>query len=183
MAVSVSRSSSLFSFMLMLMRSRLSHRFAHSDDLVAVGAGVLLVIAGGDAEWNQAAAEPASDETKNEAEDPAKSAFLLIHVSHASVTAVLALDCDWMVWPVARRICTATLGTALDNDNLSTWLSHHWLAWNGLGSVLWLSHGLRSVLWLLWRDKRLLFGLTCRDTVINCCFAHIAFVFYLFFLL
>ena len=145
---------------------------------------MLLIIAGGDAEWNQAAAEPASDETKNEAEDPAKSAFLLIHMSHASVTAVLALDCNWMVWPVARGICTATVGTALNNDNLSTGLSHHWLAWNRLGSVLWhtLSHGLRSILWLLLCDKRLLFGLTCSYTVIYC-LAHTAFVFYLFFLI
>ena len=153
---------------------------------MAVSASVLLIVARGDAEWDQAAAEPAANEAENEAEDPAKRALLLVHVRHTGVSAVLALHGHGMVGPVARWVGAAHLRTTLNNYNLSTGLSshwlalgHHWLTWGhhhrlGLWSVLRLalSHGLRGVLWLL--DQWLLFrsDLTCRHTLINTLFIH-----------
>ena len=41
-----------------------------SNDFLAVGASVLLIVACGDAERNQAAAEPAANEAEYKAKDP-----------------------------------------------------------------------------------------------------------------
>ena len=64
-----------------------SHGFAVTDGLFAVCATVLLIVAGRDAEGDQAAAEPAAYETEHEAEDPAQCSFLLVHVCHAGLSA------------------------------------------------------------------------------------------------
>ena len=77
-----------------------SHGFMMSNDFLAVSAGVLLVVAGGNAERNQAASEPAADEAENETEDPAERALLLGHVRHTGLSAVLALNCHGVVGPV-----------------------------------------------------------------------------------
>ena len=109
-----------------------------SNALVAMGASVLLIVASGDAEGDQAAAEPAADETEDEAEDPSERALVLMHGSHAGVTAMLALDRHRVVWPVAGRIGT-TSWSSVYHDNLSTWLLHH-----GLSRLL--HHGLAGLL-------------------------------------
>ena len=102
---------------------------------------MLLIVTSRDAEGNQAAAEPATDEAKHEAEDPAERALLLINVGHASVAAVLALDSDGVIWPVARRVGASV---SLHHDD---GLRHHRLAWCHHG-LAWCRHRLA---WLLWR--------------------------------
>ena len=134
---------------------------------MTMGASVLLIVASWDAEGDQAAAEPASDEAENQAKDPSESTLLLIHVSHAGVTAMLALNSDGVVWPMARWIRTSHVSLLIDDNNLGAWLlhhhgltglCHHWLSWSGLthGSILWLAHWLWGVLRLL-TNERLLF--------------------------
>ena len=159
---------------------------------MAVGASVLLVVARGDAERNKAAAEPASNKAENEAKDPGKGALLLIHVSHAGVAAVLALDRHWMVWPVARWVGT-TVRALIDHDNLLAChgLLHHGLTWGRghhyrlarchchrllTGSILRLSHGLRGVLGRLLVNQRLLLGgdLTHSCIAVNVFSVHLA---------
>ena len=141
---------------------------------------MLLIVAGGNAERNKAAAEPAAYEAENEAKYPAKGALFLIHMSHASVSAVLALHSDGMIWPVARRV-GSTLMSAGNHDDLGTdrlsdhhglsrSLSHYWLS---LGSVLGLAHRLGGVHRLL-TDQWLLLGhgLACGDAMINILLVH-----------
>ena len=130
-----------------------------------MGAGVLLIVARGDAEWDQAATEPAADEAKNQAEDPGKSALVFGHVGDTSVTAMLALDGHWVVWPVARRVCAAgeVHATADHNHRCChhrltwlhhrllhhrlTWLLHHGLTWLLHHGLTWLLH--HGLTWLL----------------------------------
>ena len=135
-----------------------------ADDLVAVSACVLLVVASGNAEGNQTAAEPAADKAKDEAEDPAQSALLLNHVSHASVPTVLALNGDWVVWPVVGWE-RASWASNNDHARLYHWLTlHHWLShW------LLLHHRLSH--WLL-LHHRLSYGLRLsNERLFFTCFA------------
>ena len=144
---------------------------------------MFLIVACGDAKGDQAAAEPAANEAKHEAEDPAQSALLLIHVSHTRVATMLALDSDWVVWPVAWWVSSAVMFIGSNNHNLLTglhhhgltwlhhhgltwllhhgltWLHHHGLTWRShrLRGILRLSHLLRGILWLL-TNQGLLFG-------------------------
>ena len=46
-----------------------------SNDFLAVSAGVLLVVAGGNAERNQTASEPAAEEAEDAKEDPGEQAL------------------------------------------------------------------------------------------------------------
>ena len=90
-----------------------------SNDFLAVRAGVLLVVAGGNAERNQTASEPAADEAENETEDPAECALLFRHLRHAGLSTMLALYCHRMVGPVVdgeRASATRHLG----DDHCST---------------------------------------------------------------
>ena len=131
-------------------------------------ATVLLIVAGRDAEGDQAAAEPAANEAEHEAEDPAQSALLLVHVCHAGLPAELAGDSNRMVWPVVDWELTSLtlnhnhLGTWLRHHDLLSWsLHHHWLS---RGSILLASHRLRGVLGLLLVEHWLLLGHALSDT-------------------
>ena len=134
---------------------------------MAVSAGVLLIIARGNAEGDQAAAEPAADKAENETEDPSQGALILTHLGHAGMTAVLASHSDWVVWPMAFGEGTAIVA-AIDDDccrgggllhhHRLSWLLHHWLTWllhhhglsglhhHGLSGLL--HHGLTGHNWL-----------------------------------
>ena len=109
-----------------------------SNDFLAVGASVLLIVACGDAERNQAAAEPAANEAEYKAKDPTKGTFVLSHVCHASLSAVLALNSHGMVWPVIDRERTSMLTCCYDHSCLR--LLHHGLTRHGL-----LHHGLTGL--------------------------------------
>ena len=128
-------------------------------------AAVLLIVAGRDAEWDQAAAEPAANEAEHEAEDPAQGALLLVHVCHAGLPAELASDSNRMVWPVVDWELTNLtlnhnhLGTRLRNHDRLSW--HHWLS---RGSILLASHRLRGVLGLPLVERWLLLGRAMSDT-------------------
>ena len=133
---------------------------------------VLLVVACWDAEGNEATAKEASNKAEDQTEDPGKRTFFLVQVSHTCVFAMLALHSNWVFWPVARWVCTTVMRVLIYYDDLLLWhglhygltrLYHHdGLTWL-LGGVLrlshWLSHGLRSVHWLL--NQRLLLGCDC----------------------
>ena len=145
-----------------------------SNDFLAVSAGVLLVVAGGNAERNQAAAEPAADEAENEAKDPAECALLLRHLRHAGLAAVLALHCYGMVGPVVDGVRASATRHLGDDHSLGLLVDHglswHGLSWHGLSSH-WLTwHGLSSH-WLTWHglcNKRLLFR--CDSSfILHCC--------------
>ena len=149
-----------------------SHRFMMSNDFLAVSASVFLIIAGGNTEWNQAAAQPAADKAQNEAKDPTKSAFLLSDVSHACLSAMLALNSHWVVWPMVNWESTRTTWHLLDDDCLLR-LSRHGLSWHGLswhGLTLHgltrhglLHHGLLLHHWLTGHRLLLIGGLTLCD--------------------
>ena len=131
-------------------------------------ATVLLIVAGRDAEGDLAAAEPAANEAEHEAEDPAQSALLLVHVCHAGLPAELAGDSNRMVWPVVDWELTSLtlnhnhLGTWLRHHDLLSWsLHHHWLS---RGSILLAPHRLRGVLGLLLVEHWLLLGHALSDT-------------------
>ena len=79
-----------------------SHGLVLADHLEAVGAGVVLVVEGGDAEGDAAAAEPAANEAEHEAKDPGEGALVLLHVGHASVVAELAGNHGGLVGPLAE---------------------------------------------------------------------------------
>ena len=98
-----------------------SHGFMLSDHFVAMGASVLLIIERWDAERNAAAAKPAAHNAENDAENPGKGALLLCHVSHAILSAKLALNNRGVVWPVERWESTGRLLLDLYNDRLSCW--------------------------------------------------------------
>ena len=135
-----------------------------------MGALVLLIVASGDAEGDEAASKPAANEAENETQDPGKGALVLIDVSHADLAAVLASDGDGVVWPVTSWVHRLDGGGGDHHDWLSRLLLlHHGLTGNGLSvgllrSVLLLSGhggvaGLRlSHLRLSLAHKRLLLG-------------------------
>ena len=56
-----------------------------SNNFVAVSALMLLIVASGDAERDQAATEPAAYEAEHEAEDPSESAFIFVNCGHAGM--------------------------------------------------------------------------------------------------
>ena len=56
-----------------------------SNNFVAVSALMLLIVASGDAEGDQAATEPAAYEAEHEAEDPSESAFIFVNCGHAGM--------------------------------------------------------------------------------------------------
>ena len=121
---------------------------------------MLLIVASRDAEGDQAAAQPAADEAKHEAEDPAQGTLLLVHVCHTGVSAELALDCNRVVWPVVNWIWPSILNynhlstlRLSHHDRLSWSLRHHRLSH---GSILWLAHLLRGVHGLLLVEHGLL---------------------------
>ena len=57
-------------------RSRISNRLVVTNNLVAMGAGVLLVIACGDAEGNETTSEPASNNANHDAENPGEGTLV-----------------------------------------------------------------------------------------------------------
>ena len=121
---------------------RQSHRPPIADDFMAVSALVGLVVARWNAEWDQAASEPATNKTEYQAEDPGKCSFLLVKVSHAGMSAVLARDGARMVRPV--RHCVRTGVVMIYNQDLLARLHYHWLLLAHLRLLhrlgVWLGH-------------------------------------------
>ena len=120
-----------------------------SNGLVAVCAGVLMIVACGNAEGDHAASKPAANKAENETKDPSQSALLLNAMGHASVAAVLARHGDGMVRPVVhweratRSDDDGRLTTGRDHHRLHhglTRLLHHWLAWLLHHRLAWLLH-------------------------------------------
>ena len=127
---------------------------------------MLLIIAGGNAEGDQAAAEPASNEAEHETEDPAQGALLLVHVCHTGLIAVLARDSNRMVWPAVDWVETCFYHNHLSlrlyhHDSLPWSLHHHRLSHR---SVLRLAHLSRGVHWLRLGEHWLRLGHSLSDT-------------------
>ena len=74
-----------------------------ADRLFAVAALVLMVVARFAAEWNEAAAKDAADESEDHAEDPGEAPCALFHFSFALDVAILTDDPHRHGWPVVRR--------------------------------------------------------------------------------
>ena len=135
-----------------------------SNGLVAVCAGVLMIVACGNAEGDHAASEPAANKAEDETKDPSQCALLLNAMGHASVAAVLARHGDGMVRPVVhwerttRSDDDGRLTTGRDHHRLLhhglTRLLHHWLAWLLHHRLAWLLHH-----WLAWLLHHWLAGL------------------------
>ena len=66
-----------------------------SDDLVAVLAAMLLIVAHGDAEWDKTTSEPASESSDDTAEDPGKYSLGLVGLCDAGFAAELAINLLW----------------------------------------------------------------------------------------
>ena len=103
-----------------------------SHGLVAVSASVSMVVACGNAEWNQAASENAANKAEYETKDPSQCALLLHAVGHTVVAAELACHRNWMIRPVINWERTHLADddgrlTTGCNHNRLTWLLHHWL--------------------------------------------------------
>ena len=63
---------------------------------------MLLIIKCWDAERNTAASEPKSKDAAKQADEPCKCPLGLFDMSHASFSARIASDINWMVWPIVR---------------------------------------------------------------------------------
>ena len=114
--------------------TNLSHRLAITDCLLAVLTFVLLVITGWNTEGDKTASEPAANKAHDQAENPSKSSFLFIDMSHTIVLTELTLDSDGVIGPVGWWIGSCIVyivyhSSLLHNDHLLlTWRSHHhWL--------------------------------------------------------
>ena len=152
-----------------------------ADGLVAVSALVLLVIASRDAEGDEAAAEPAANETQHEAEDPGEGALLLINMGHGLFLAVHALNVHRHLGPVTLGVRTVWQAASDDHDGLlhHRLLLHHGLLLHllllhhGLLLHLLLLHGL--LLHLLLLHKRLLLNGHTRSHIlwVSLCGIHI----------
>ena len=74
-----------------------------TDNLVAVLAAMLLIVASGNAEWNEATSEPASKQCDDATEDPCESSLGLIDCGDAVFAAELACDLLGTVLKVSHR--------------------------------------------------------------------------------
>ena len=63
-----------------------------TNDLVAMLAAVLVIVASGNAEWDEAASEPAAEKGEYNAEDPGKGTLWLIDGGDTGLAAELAGD-------------------------------------------------------------------------------------------
>ena len=146
-----------------------------TDNFMAMGAGVFLIVASGNAEGDEAAAQPAADEAEDQAENPTESALVLVNVGHTSVTAVLALDRDGVVRPVASR---EGAGRSTNDSDYSLRLRHHGLTWLLHHGLAWLLHHWLS--WLLhhWLAYRLSYKRLVLGTHVSWLAVHIYFYFF-----
>ena len=63
-------------------------------------AGVFLIVALLDTEWDEAAAQPEAEDTDGDAQDPGETTLALQNLSHAAAAAVMAVDDNRVAGPV-----------------------------------------------------------------------------------
>ena len=106
-----------------------SHRPSVTNNFVAVTTFVFLVVARGDTEGNQTAAEYATNETEHKAQNPCEGALHLIHMRETVVSTKLTSYSNGMVRPVGVRV-GASMEFLFNNDILLLNLMHHRLTWD-----------------------------------------------------
>ena len=79
---------------------------------------VLVVIAGWDAERNEAATKPAAEESENNAKDPSKGTFRLVQGGNTCLSAELACDLLRLIAEMHGSGCNNDLLLGLSSERL-----------------------------------------------------------------